>query len=158
MSIQIETMAQDTTDNQFRKIDVDQYGDDVFKEDSALDATTPGSPILSEKDVTNLLNSGKHKEALKLALNSAPLRSKDHRKDHHKLMMKIMHSIKSSEIESFVNELNLDEIDILMKYVYRGFESPPDNNSNTLLIWHDKAFNKGGVGSIVRVLTDKFIV
>lgn len=42
-----------------------------------------------------------------------------------------------------------------MKYIYRGFEQPSDGSSGHLLTWHEKVFAKGGVGSIVRVLTDK---
>jgi actin related protein 2/3 complex subunit 5 len=47
------------------------------------------------------------------------------------------------------------QIDLLMKYIYRGFESPSDGSSGHLLLWHEKVFEKGGLGSIVRVLTDK---
>lgn len=150
-------MSQNTLNSQFRKIDVDQYGEDLFKDEDQLEASSPGSLTLDEKEVSNMLNSGKHREALKLSLNSAPIGSKSQflRDANFNLVLKILLSIRISEIESVVNELNFDEIDILMKYIYRGFEVPSDGSSANLLIWHDKAFNKGGVGSIIRVLTDK---
>ena len=151
------TMAKNTSSSQFRKIDVDQFGEDVFKEEDQGDASSPASLTLDEKEVSNLLNSGKQKEALKLALNSAPIGSKSQfsRDANFNFVLKILLSIRISEIEAVVNELNFDEIDILMKYIYRGFEVPTDGSSAHLLVWHDKAFNKGGVGSIIRVLTDK---
>lgn len=150
-------MAKNTFSSQFRKIDVDQYGENVFKDEDQLEASSPGSLTLDEKEITSLLNSGKQKEALKLALNSAPIGSKSQflRDANFNLVLKILLSIRVSEIEAIVNELNFDEIDILMKYIYRGFEVPSDGSSANLLVWHEKAFNKGGVGSIIRVLTDK---
>lgn len=150
-------MAKNTLNNQFRKIDVDQFGDDLFKEEDNMESSSPGSLTLDEKEITSMLNSGKQKEALKMAINSAPLGSKSQflREAHFSLTLKIMLSIRISEIEAIVNELNFDEIDILIKYIYKGFEVPSDGSSAHLLVWHDKAFNKGGVGSIIRVLTDK---
>ena len=45
--------------------------------------------------------------------------------------------------------------DLLMKYIYRGFESPSEGSSAQLLFWHEKVFETAGVGSIVRVMTDR---
>jgi actin related protein 2/3 complex subunit 5 len=42
-----------------------------------------------------------------------------------------------------------------MKYIYRGFSEPTDNSGAILLTWHEKAYAIGGLGSIVRVLTDR---
>ena len=70
------------------------------------------------------------------------------------LMLRSMLSVKSSDIESVVNTLDLDEIDVLMRYIYHGFENPVEGSSAYLLTWHDKACNRAGLGSIVRVLTE----
>lgn len=68
--------------------------------------------------------------------------------------MKVLLSIKSSQIEEAVVSLEPDLIDVLMKYIYRGFEMPSEKSSGHLLMWHEKVYAVGGVGSIVRVLTD----
>ncbi|NXJ82862.1 ARP5L protein, partial [Trogon melanurus] len=68
-------------------------------------------------------------------------------------MLKVLTSFKSSEIEQAVNSLDRNGIDLLMKYIYKGFEKPTENSSAILLQWHEKALAVGGLGSIVRVLT-----
>ncbi|NXD09277.1 ARP5L protein, partial [Nothocercus nigrocapillus] len=69
------------------------------------------------------------------------------------IMLKVLTSFKSSEIEQAVNSLDRNDIDVLMKYIYKGFEKPTENSSAILLQWHEKALAVGGLGSIVRVLT-----
>ncbi|XP_036939981.1 actin-related protein 2/3 complex subunit 5-like [Acanthopagrus latus] len=69
------------------------------------------------------------------------------------LVVKVLSSFKSSDTEKAVSSLDRAGVDLLMKYIYRGFEKPSDNSSAVLLQWHEKALAVGGVGSIVRVLT-----
>ncbi|GBN82339.1 Actin-related protein 2/3 complex subunit 5 [Araneus ventricosus] len=71
------------------------------------------------------------------------------------LVLRVILSIKTSDIEKTVSQLDRDQIDMLMKYIYRGFENPSEGRSAQLLAWHEKVFAAGGIGSIVRVLTDK---
>lgn len=70
------------------------------------------------------------------------------------LTLRVMLSIKPSQIEEIVNSLDSNLLDTLMKYVYKGFETPSEGSSGLLLLWHEKIYNLGGVGCIVRVLSD----
>ena len=70
-------------------------------------------------------------------------------------MMRVLLSIKQNQVDAIVKELDSDQRDILMRYIYRGFEIPSEGSSGHLLIWHEKVFEISGVGSIVRVLTDR---
>lgn len=74
------------------------------------------------------------------------------------LTLKVLLAIKSAQIEEMVGNLSREDVDILMKYIYRGFEYPSEGSSGHLLLWHEKAFNIGGSGSIVRVLSDRMKV
>ena len=72
------------------------------------------------------------------------------------LVMRVLLSIKSANaVDSAVKKLDSDQRDVLMKYIYRGFENPSEGSSAHLLLWHEKVFEEAGVGSIVRVLTDR---
>jgi len=141
----------------FRKIDIDQYGDNVFKEDEP-NSLEPTSPIaVDENEIKRLLQAGKKAEALRCLLSTAPLNTKNQvAKDKAaELMQQVLMSTKSSEVDKAIESLEPDLVDILMKYIYRGFETPSEGSSGHLLTWHEKVFAMGGVGSIVRVLTDK---
>jgi actin related protein 2/3 complex subunit 5 len=71
------------------------------------------------------------------------------------VVMRVLMSVKSSQMEEAVNSLDRDLLDILMKYIYKGFETPSEGSSGHLLAWHEKVHAVAGVGCIVRVLTDK---
>uniref|UniRef100_A0A182F5T5 Actin-related protein 2/3 complex subunit 5 n=1 Tax=Anopheles albimanus TaxID=7167 RepID=A0A182F5T5_ANOAL len=124
-------MAKNTSSSAFRKIDVDQYNEDNFKEDEADQGSsgTINAPLLC-----------KNQQVKDNALN---------------LTLRVLLSIKSSQIDAAIEALDDPELcDVLMKYIYRGFEIPSEGSSGHLLTWHEKVFAKGGVGSIVRVLSD----
>lgn len=53
-------------------------------------------------------------------------------------MLKVLTNFKSSEIEQAVQSLDRNGIDLLMKYIYKGFEKPTENSSAVLLQWHEK--------------------
>lgn len=68
-------MAKNTRSAAFRKIDVDEYNEDNYKEEEPAELHSPISGP-EEKEVTQLLNQGKGIEALKNCLRNAPLGSK----------------------------------------------------------------------------------
>ena len=71
------------------------------------------------------------------------------------ITLRVLKSIKSEQMEEVVQSLDPDQVDILMKYIYRGFEVPSEGSSAHLLSWHEKAFAAGGLGCITRVLSDR---
>ncbi|KFO19448.1 Actin-related protein 2/3 complex subunit 5-like protein [Fukomys damarensis] len=63
------------------------------------------------------------------------------------VVLKVLTNFKSSEIEQAVQSLDRNGIDLLMKYIYKGFEKPTENSSAVLLQWHEK-----GLSIVLRVL------
>jgi actin related protein 2/3 complex subunit 5 len=52
--------------------------------------------------------------------------------------MDVLSSVKSTEIPALVKTLNENQLDLLMKYVFKGMAAPEKFNSSTLLQWHEK--------------------
>ncbi|TFK08439.1 inhibin/activin beta B subunit precursor [Platysternon megacephalum] len=79
-------------------------------------------------------------QAFHTALRNSPLNTKNQaiKERAQGVVLKVLTSFKSSEIEQAVNSLDRNGIDLLMKYVYKGFEKPTENSSAILLQWHEK--------------------
>uniref|UniRef100_A0A2R8MXU6 Actin-related protein 2/3 complex subunit 5 n=2 Tax=Platyrrhini TaxID=9479 RepID=A0A2R8MXU6_CALJA len=139
----------------FRKVDVDEYDENKFvdEEDGGDGQAGP-----DEGEVDSCLRhstTGNMTAALQAALKNPPINTKSQAvKDRAgSIVLKVLISFKANDIEKAVQSLDKNGVDLLMKYIYKGFESPSDNSSAMLLQWHEKALAAGGVGSIVRVLT-----
>ncbi|THD21317.1 Actin protein 2/3 complex subunit 5 [Fasciola hepatica] len=150
----LDCMAKNTGNTEFRKVDVDQYTESTFRDEQAEETT----PIrLNEAEVKSLIEKGKSAEGLLLVLQNAPINSKDQAlKDlAFRLIMRLLAQIKSANIDEFVASLDGEKVDLLMKYVYCGFENAQDGDSAMLLTWHEKVHARGKAGSIIRVMTDR---
>ncbi|XP_069121208.1 actin-related protein 2/3 complex subunit 5-A-like [Argopecten irradians] len=147
-------MAKNTGASKFRKVDVDQFDEDKYVDEDDDQEVDVGP---NEGEINALLAQSKQKEALVAALKNPPVGCKNQAlKDKTtNLVVRVLQSFKNNEIEGCVKTLDSKSVDILMKYIYKGFEFPTDNSSATLLSWHDKVFARAGQGSIIRVLTDK---
>lgn len=53
-------------------------------------------------------------------------------------MLDVLTRVKAADVEKAVNALSTEQLDILMKYVYRGFANPTENSCGILLVWHEK--------------------
>jgi len=147
-------MAKNTSSSAFRKIDVDEYNEDNYKDDEHEPVS---SSLISESEVNGLIMQQRFNEALHYCLSHAPLNEKNQEiKDAATAtILRVLLTIKQSQIEDSLAKLDTEQVDTLMKYIYRGFEIPSEGSSGHLLAWHEKVFAIGGIGSITRVLTDR---
>eukprot|EP00090_Calanus_glacialis_P007607 TRINITY_DN16044_c0_g1_i1.p1 TRINITY_DN16044_c0_g1~~TRINITY_DN16044_c0_g1_i1.p1 ORF type:complete len:152 (+),score=63.09 TRINITY_DN16044_c0_g1_i1:75-530(+) len=148
-------MAKNTSSNVFRTLDVDLYSEDNYKEEA--ETADPPATTQNESVISSLLAANKPAEALTSLLSGPILGIKDPaaRAASLTIAMRVLMAIKASQIDEVVAQLDNESRDVLMKFIYRGFEVPSEGSSAHLLVWHEKVFAVAGPGSIVRALTDK---
>ncbi|KAG8429343.1 hypothetical protein GDO86_020444 [Hymenochirus boettgeri] len=101
-------MARNTLSSRFRKVDIDEYDENKFVDDQLQEEPA------ELRDSTRGRWTGTCSE-LQSALRNSPVNSKNQ-------LVKVLTSFKSNEIEQAVKTLDQNEIDLLMKYIYKGFE------------------------------------
>ncbi|XP_018587126.1 actin-related protein 2/3 complex subunit 5-like protein [Scleropages formosus] len=145
-------MAKNTLSSRFRKVDIDEFDENKFVDEQEEAAELQGP---DGAEVESLLRQGDMMTAFHVALRNPPVNTKNAvvKERAQAIVLRVLTSFRSSEIETAVRSLDRNGVDLLMKYIYRGFEKPTENSSVILLQWHEKAFAVGGLGSIVRVLT-----
>ncbi|KAF9526054.1 arp2/3 complex 16 kDa subunit [Crepidotus variabilis] len=152
----------------FRKINVDQYDEDVIQESELYEAD-PREPaeVLEEAKqrqvaVRGLLSKNDIAGALTTILDNAPYgpNVESAKEITLQTLLTILNSTKSTEISVIIKSLSMDTQDTLMKYIYKGMGMPGwgDVSGSVLLGWHEKLTEVAGVGCIVRTMTDRRIV
>ncbi|PRP85006.1 actin related protein 2/3 complex, subunit 5 [Planoprotostelium fungivorum] len=107
-----------------------------------------------EKAVQQQTNVGNIAGALDQALQDPPYNAGEAvRTKNAALVVSVLSAAKEKDIDGIVSKLSDDNLDLLMKFVYKGLET--GENSNILLKWHESVFGKTGLGSIVRALAEK---
>ena len=150
-------MAVNTSSREFRNIDIDQYNEDTYSE--AHEDEDQYQNGVEEAMIVSLINAGNQGEALRTLLHSAPICVKGKnelaKEAHLDLILKVLLSVNKTQMDSMISKFDTNTLDVLMKYIYRGFEKPSEKSSAILLAWHDRVYKVSGLGSIVRVLTDR---
>ncbi|CAJ0595520.1 unnamed protein product [Cylicocyclus nassatus] len=149
-------MAKNMENTSYRKIDVDAYDPENYDENEDAGETPGLGP--DERTVTSFLQTNRFEDALHASLLNPPLKCKNQAvKDKATILVaKVLGSFKSTEIDAVVKRLSNDEGDILMKYVYKAMEITPENAlCQTLLTWHSLLVARFGLGSIIRVFSDR---
>eukprot|EP00008_Paramoeba_atlantica_P015570 CAMPEP_0201474972 /NCGR_PEP_ID=MMETSP0151_2-20130828/462_1 /ASSEMBLY_ACC=CAM_ASM_000257 /TAXON_ID=200890 /ORGANISM="Paramoeba atlantica, Strain 621/1 / CCAP 1560/9" /LENGTH=121 /DNA_ID=CAMNT_0047854943 /DNA_START=103 /DNA_END=468 /DNA_ORIENTATION=- len=107
-----------------------------------------------EAQTHDCIGQGNFPKALEVLLGNPPYYSDQGTKDSHAdLFMEVVSRVKESDIKKIVEGMNPDQLDVLMKYVYRGMERKP-GSSQALLKYHETIRDKAGQGPIVRALTE----
>ncbi|KZS88081.1 actin-related protein ARPC5 [Sistotremastrum niveocremeum HHB9708] len=152
-------------DTAFRKIDIDQYDEDLLLETDLYDPD-PRDPstVLSDAKqkaaaVRSALAKGDNHGALLTILDQPPYGpGVDEAKNLTlQTVVLILNSTKSTDVQPLIKSLDSTAQDTLMKYLYKGMGMPGwgEVSGSVLLGWHEKLTEVAGTGCIVRVMTDR---
>ncbi|KAG5440085.1 hypothetical protein PCK2_000597 [Pneumocystis canis] len=132
----------------FRNTDIHLLQEDLLtKED--LYQQEERSPEEIQEDISkraleliSMMRKGKAVEALSKALVNPPYGKNinDIKKQHMNTIFELLSSIKPNEIRNTTQTLNIEQQDVLMKYLYKGLSDPKTYNPAILLTWHEKKF------------------
>ncbi|KAG6885400.1 hypothetical protein C0993_002133 [Termitomyces sp. T159_Od127] len=114
-------------DAAFRKIDVDQYDEDVLHESEIYD-TDPRDPY-------QVLEEAKQRQATVRTVLARWVKDVT-----LQTLLTILNTTKSTDIPAVIKSLSQDSQDTLMKYLYKGMAMPGwgDISGSVLLGWHEK--------------------
>ncbi|KAK6198086.1 actin-related protein 2/3 complex subunit 5 [Scheffersomyces amazonensis] len=149
----------------WRRIDIDAYEPENHLSKEEL---LPNLPETSKEDIEAIskqarvyLSQGKFIEALKLGLSYPPYIASEQIKNlHTETIFEILCSIKNNhnlnDLSSFVKQLDSDEQDTLVKYLYKTMSTSYGQKQGGLLLsWYEKTVEITGLGPIVRFLSDR---
>lgn len=149
----------------WRRIDIDAFEPEkhLSKED-----LIPDLPATSHEEIANLskqcraeLSLGRFLEALKLALDHPPYVADEATKTlHGETVFEVLCSIKNNhnmnELSTFVKQLDSNQQDNLVKYLYKNMGTSQGAKQGGLLLnWFEKTVEITGLGSIVRYMSDR---
>ncbi|KAI5962519.1 ARC15 [Candida pseudojiufengensis] len=150
----------------WRSIDIDALEPEnhITKEE----LIPPNLPTYSNQEIQEVANQirsqlsqGKFQQALELGLNNIPFGSTTQIKEiHQKTIFEIFCSIKNNisnnEIDEIIKNLNQEQQDNLIKYLYVNMSTSYGQKQGGLLLnWFEKIIEIVGIGSIARYLTDR---
>jgi len=129
-------------------------GDNLIDE---VNVVTSQLISIDEQQVIKWCYDRRYIESLQYLFSFYPQLTKDEemKKSAFNLIMYILLNVKKTDIDSILEQMDIDQLDLLMRYVYKGLENPLNGRSNRLFYWHSAIFYKVGLGSIMRVLCDK---
>ncbi|KAJ3056738.1 Actin- protein 2/3 complex subunit 5 [Rhizophlyctis rosea] len=148
-----------------RKVDVDFVDDEdafVDENQTAASATLYSAEAESAvdarvNDARRLVSSGNMPAAVSRVLENPPAGPypQSLKDKNTAIVLETLLAVRPNDMPAIVKSLSSTQLDTLMKYIYRGMAQPEAYNSGLLLTWHEKVTEAGGVGVIVRVLTDR---
>ncbi|KAI3389588.1 hypothetical protein SNEBB_009877 [Seison nebaliae] len=151
-------MAKPMSNTSFRQVDVDRIQRIDKENDQDNNSTVK---VADTKLIERYILQKNYKDALIEVLSNSVTSKTDQTvwKASMENFLRIIGCVSEKEITQLLDaiyEKDRKLVDNLLKYVYKGFEFSTDGiTPSHLLSWHQKIYKKCGVGSIIRVLTDR---
>lgn len=149
----------------WRQIDIDalEPHNHLSKQDLVPDIppTSHAEVVQSAQQIKSALSQGQFAQALKVALQSPPYVADAATKDlHTETVMEVLVSIRNNhsvgDLSQFVKQLDEEEQDTLVKYIYKIMGTAYGAKQGALMLsWYEKTTEVTGLGSVVRFYSDR---
>lgn len=149
----------------WRRIDIDALEPEnhLLKQDLIPDLppVSYDAIVAVSRNVKQALSLGQFLPALQSALETPPYVSDEAAKDlHAETVFEVLVSIKNnhniSDFPNFVNQLDSDQQDTLIKYIYKIMGTTYGAKQGALMLsWFEKTVDVTGMGPVVRYYCDR---
>lgn len=146
----------------WRRIDVDQYDPDNQYEQDELPDLKPNVSLADISTLSQAIRGLIQRQDITSGINTlveyAPYGAADDVRDAYlKSVFELLTNVKMSDIPGFIKSLDLDTIDVVVKFVYSLMAKEwALKQSGLLLVWLDKITESVGEGPIIRYLSDPY--
>ncbi|KAG0673346.1 hypothetical protein C6P42_002862, partial [Pichia californica] len=146
----------------WRRIDIDQYDPDSQYIPDDLPESKPNTSLSDIQALTQTLRASIQRmsisEAFNTAIEYAPYgANEDVRVAYLKSIFEIFISVKTNDIPTIIKQLSLDNLDIIVKFLYTLMSKDwAMKQSGLLLVWLDKIVEQVGEGPIIRYMSDPY--
>ncbi|KAL3697403.1 hypothetical protein R1sor_011479 [Riccia sorocarpa] len=110
------------------------------------------------RQVERLLRLLQYTEALQIALEDAPTKTRDERCKSANWVLVHRVLMATKDVDGLLTNLNSEYYDLLMKYLYRGLATGDRPTCDQCLRLHEKLTQIAGMGCIMRALADTWNV
>lgn len=144
----------------FRQVDIDRLDPDSpvnFHPEVIESGVTLQDIQGISHEVKAALGGGNGSKALKIAVKTPPYGSDEAVKDAAlEVVLQVLSSMRISEIDAAVKNLNSTEQTVLVKYLYKASSSPKGKQNGAILLnWMDRTFAIAGQGALSKYITDR---
>ncbi|KAL3231005.1 Actin-related protein 2/3 complex subunit 5 [Nakaseomyces bracarensis] len=147
----------------WRRIDIDAFDPESGRL-KAEDLVPPYEGGVSAADVQSrvgqlrsMASSGDIAGAVQVITTDPPYNCDEQSKQVYLLaVLEALGQVRTMDIATIVGKLNHDQVDVLVKYLYRGMSIPEgQKQGGILLAWLEKVTQTNGVRPIVHYLSDR---
>lgn len=146
----------------WRRINVDQYDPDLQYQQDDLPDLKPGMSLADisslSQQVRGLIQRMDIANALKLCIQNSPYgANQEVIESFLQSVFEILISVKTNDISNIVKSLDIDDLDVVVKYIYTLMSKERAlKQSGLLLVWLDKIVESVGEGPIIRFMSDPY--
>ncbi|SCU82583.1 LANO_0B06810g1_1 [Lachancea nothofagi CBS 11611] len=147
----------------WRRIDIDAFDPDSGRL-NVEDLKPPYEATISlaelEPKISQLRSaatSGDFATALQLLTSDPPYSADETAKARYfEAVLSVLTQVRQAEIASLIKQLSSTQIDVLIKYLYKGMSVPDGQKQGGILLsWFEKLTQNSGVAPVVRYLSDR---